>query len=370
MGKRSAIGSKQVSQERASASKTRSAPAPKAASVDTGVGIVRSSARGFDVGGNGRRLRTIPTTVTAINTLIRRYGSNVVARSRWLATNNPFASSAKEAYIAAMVGTGIKPSWLGLSKDLKKNLQKAFKRWTDEADADQLTDLYGMQALIAAELFEAGECFGRFRDRRPEDGLSVPLQIQLLPCEMLPVWFNEVTNQRRIECGIEFDAIGRRVAYHFLRRHPGSDISAINFAPSMTVRVPAEEVVHIFRPIRVGQIRGIPHTLAGMVTLAMLDLYEDAELERKRIAALFAAFIKREKKEDVEDHPFKGTETTTRRPTTSATSQLEPGAVIDLFMKARTLRSPSRPTLARTSKSLNIACSFARRPASVCLTLI
>ncbi|WP_414633806.1 phage portal protein [Paracoccus marcusii] len=28
-------------------------------------------------------------------------------------------------------------------------------------------------------------------------------------------------NGNRIRCGIEFDGIGRRVAYHFRRRHPG-----------------------------------------------------------------------------------------------------------------------------------------------------
>ena len=64
--------------------------------------------------------------------------------------------------------------------------------------------------------------FLRFRPRRPEDGLIVPLQLQMIPSEMLPLTRTEqVLGGNTIRQGIEFDRIGRRVAYHFLRRHPG-----------------------------------------------------------------------------------------------------------------------------------------------------
>ena len=42
-----------------------------------------------------------------------------------------------------------------------------------------LTDFYGLQAMVAREMFVAGECFVRMRPRRAEDGLLVPLQMQL-----------------------------------------------------------------------------------------------------------------------------------------------------------------------------------------------
>ena len=50
----------------------------------------------------------------------------------------------------------------------------------------------------------------------------MPLQLQMLPSEMLPLNRNEdLPGGNVIRQGIEFDAIGRRVAYWFLRRHPG-----------------------------------------------------------------------------------------------------------------------------------------------------
>ena len=101
-------------------------------------------------------------------------------------------------------------------------MQKLWLDWTDEADAEGFTDFYGLQRRAAREVFIAGEVFFRFRPRRPQDGLTVPLQLQMLPSEMLPLNRNEVSpGGNVIRQGIEFDAIGRRVAYHFLRRHPG-----------------------------------------------------------------------------------------------------------------------------------------------------
>src|SRR5699024_10039159 len=134
--------------------------------------------------------------------------------------------------------------------------------------------------------------FLRIRMRRPEDGLSVPMQLQMLPSEMLPL---EMTRQPglpgggSIRQGIEFDAIGRRVAYHFLRRHPGDMTDPC--LSGETVRVPASEVIHILDPLEAGQLRGVSRFAAAMVTLFTLDLYDDAELERKKTAAMFAMFI-------------------------------------------------------------------------------
>jgi lambda family phage portal protein len=50
-------------------------------------------------------------------------------------------------------------------------------------------------------------------------------------------------------------------------------------------------VLHIYRPIDAGQIRGLPHIAPAMVRLFLLDQYDDAELDRKKTAAMFAGFI-------------------------------------------------------------------------------
>jgi lambda family phage portal protein len=285
---------------------------------------------GWDAGSIGRRLNAVPTAARAINTLIRSYGQAVLARSRYLAANNPYGASAREAYVSAMVGQGVVPAPQLDDAKLKETVNEVWADWTDEADADWLTDFYGLQAIIAGELFEAGEVFVRFRPRQPQDGLTVPLQLQVLPAEMLDVHWNlALDNGARIECGIEFDAIGRRRAYHFWSVFPGTDVY-FGKPAYLRVQVPADQVLHIYRPIRAGQVRGIPHTLSMISTLALLDLYDDAELERKRIAALFAAFITRPDRAD-EDHPLgMPDEITTPSGDIQPSPALEPGVTVDL----------------------------------------
>jgi lambda family phage portal protein len=291
---------------------------------------------GFDAGRAGRRLRAIPASRVAINTLIRAYGKNVLARSRYLCANNSYVNSAKEEFIAYVVGTGITPNWQVADPKLKAAIQRAFNLWVDDADADGNTDFFGLQALCAAELFEGGEIFVRFRERYATDGLAVPLQMQLLPSEMCPTDYNlTLDNGRRIECGIQFDAIGRREGYWFYRQHPGeaflTNSTSANF---VKVFVPANEVIHLYRPTRAGQIRGLPMTLAGMITAAMLDLYDDAELERKRLAALFGAFITKGLGQDDEDgNPLLTAPTRAKQGPNSANQvniAMEPGATIEL----------------------------------------
>ncbi|TBN43598.1 MULTISPECIES: phage portal protein [Paracoccus] len=238
-----------------------------------------------------RRLRGWNPPLENVNTLVASGGPRLLARARELVVTNGYAANACEAFAANLVGDGIKPSSLIEDATLRDRVQRLWLAWTDEADADGLTDLYGLQAMVAREMFVAGECFVRMRPRRAEDGLLVPLQLQLLQSEMLPFEKTEsAANGNRIRCGIEFDAIGRRVAYHFRRRHPGDSTDQGAVIPE-TVRVPAVDVLHIYRPIDAGQLRGLPHIAPAMVRLFLLDQYDDAELDRKKTAAMFAGFI-------------------------------------------------------------------------------
>jgi lambda family phage portal protein len=176
---------------------------------------------GFEAGLGNRRLKTFQPSRAHLNTLVAAAGPDMTARARWLIRNNGYASNAIESWAGNVVGSGIKPSSLIPDGENKTAVQRLWLDWTDEADAEGLTDLYGLQRRAAREVFTSGEVFFRFRPRRPSDGLVVPLQLQMLPSEMLPIGKIEtLPSGNVIRQGIEFDRIGRRTAYHFLRRHP------------------------------------------------------------------------------------------------------------------------------------------------------
>ena len=245
---------------------------------------------GFEAGQAGRRLKHFQPSRAHLNTLIAAAGADITARARWLVRNNGYAANAIESWAGNVVGAGITPSARIADPARKIAVQRLWLDWTDDSDAEGLTDFYGQQRRAAREVFLAGEVFFRFRPRRPSDGLAVPLQLQMIPSEMLPLTRNErLPGGTVIRQGIEFDGIGRRVAYHFLRRHPG-DITDPGLTGD-TVRVPASEVIHILDPTDGGQLRGVSRFAPAIVKLFLLDQYDDAELDRKKVAAMHALFI-------------------------------------------------------------------------------
>jgi lambda family phage portal protein len=249
--------------------------------------------QGLEAGAGARRLRNFQPGAAHVNTLIAMAGGTVTERARWLVRNNAYAINAVDWWGSAVVGPGITPSWTTSDPALKKALRAAWDDWTDEADAEGLTDFYGLMRRGVRELFITGEVFFRLRYRRPEDGLTVPLQLQMLPSEMLDRNDNRTLgNGNVVRQGIEFDRIGRRVAYHFWRIHP-ADITEQGAGSGQKTVVPASEVLHLLDPVEAGQLRGLSRFSNVTVQLFTLDQYDDAELERKKTAALFAGFITR-----------------------------------------------------------------------------
>ena len=223
------------------------------------------------------------------------------AKSRDLVRRNAWAAAGIEAFVANAIGTGIKPQSMVQDQATREAIHSLWWDWCEQADAAGLTDFYGLQALATRAMLEGGEALIRLRYRRVEDGLPVALQIQVLEAEHLPTTMNrDLPGGNVIRAGIEFDRLGRRVAYHLYRSHPNDGLLApMSSQGGMdTVRVDAREVIHLFRPLRPGQIRGEPWLTRALVKLNELDQYDDAELVRKKTAAMFAGFITRMAPED------------------------------------------------------------------------
>lgn len=245
-------------------------------------------AGGYKAAGNGRRLRMMQAASLGPNVVTLCSLGEIVARARNAARNDPWAGAAADKSVANGIGTGIqaKPMWG--TPESRKAQARLWKRFCKTCDADGVLNFDGLQALTWREVEEAGECFVRLRNRRLSDGLPVPLQLQLIEAEQCPPHFyGTASNGNQIRAGIEFDLIGRRVAYWMYPRHPG-DYHAGNDLDATTLkRVPAEEVIHVYEPIRAGQIRGIPRAASVLVRMFNLDAFDDAVLERQKIANLF-----------------------------------------------------------------------------------
>lgn len=217
--------------------------------------------------------------------------SNLRKRSRDLVRNNSYAARAIGEIVGHAIGTGITAQARTENPELSKLINRAWEPWTEECDADGQLDFYGLQDLVGRTVFESGECLLRYRMRRPGDGLAVPLQLQVLEPDFLDLSKTEKLKTGYIIQGVEFDQVGRRVAYWLFGDHPGDTLQVTSRGSLVSARVPASEVVHVYRKYRPGQVRGVPWLGPVIVKLRDLDEYEEAELVRKKIAACFAAFV-------------------------------------------------------------------------------
>ena len=96
---------------------------------------------GFDAAQAHRRLRGFRASRAHVNTLIAASGDTITARARWLVRNNGYAANAVESFASNVVGDGIKPSSAIADAAKKEDLQALWLAWTDDADAEGLTDV-------------------------------------------------------------------------------------------------------------------------------------------------------------------------------------------------------------------------------------
>ncbi len=236
-------------------------------------------------------------------------------RARYLVGNSPLAASAVEGWVSNVVGVGIKPQSSHPDPKVRAAINAAFERWVDRADADDVLDFYGLQALAMRRMVIDGDCFAAMS---LEGEQGNPFRVRLLDSEQIdPLCSRELGGGSRIIAGVELDARGRRVGYHAFKDRGGHEIGT----SYQTVRLPAESILHLLRTEIPGQVRGLSWFAPVLLTLKDLDELNDAQLMRQKTAALLAGFI-------IDPHGSSGPFTGDPSPDGSATeASLEPGTM-------------------------------------------
>lgn len=273
--------------------------------------------------GQGRRGRGWNVIGGGPNQVLQGGVQTMRNRARAAVRNDVWAGAAVRRKQIETIGTGIKPRSMVKDAELRDAIHLLFWDWVDESDADATFDFFGQQSIAVREMGEAGECFIRLRTRRPEDGLSVPLQLQVLEPEFCPIEYNrDLPNGNKVRMGIEFNLIGKPVAYWMYRAHP-QDAASIRAAE--LVPVPASEILHIFEPMRAGQIRGIPELSRALVKIREIHDYDDAEVVRKKFAAMWTAFIRKPQETGVGYDALSNTKSSDTDDDDTPISVVEPG---------------------------------------------
>lgn len=249
----------------------------------------------YEAAGTGRRMAGWNPPSSGPNRAITGV-QKIRDRSRDTRRNEWAGESLIQKWSTTLIGVGIVPRFNRIkSKERKQFINDLWRKFVATSDADGVLNIYGQQTLATTAWFEAGEVFVRERPRGMDNPLPVPMQVQLIEAEYCPMLNAEQMNGmppgNKIRSGIELSKAGRRVAYWFYREHPG-DGQGLSINPDSLVRVPADQVRHVYFPNRPGALRGVSPMASILTNLRNVSDYEDAVLERQKLANLFMAFIK------------------------------------------------------------------------------
>lgn len=236
--------------------------------------------RSYDAASGGRRGRHWGRTPNQLQAQ-QAARFEIAARARYLASNNPQASAAVDAWVSSLIGAGIKPNSMHRTKTTREKLNLAWEAATDTFDADNATDLYGLQAVMARRMVIDGEAFAIMfiRDNRLKVRLIDPEQVDKAMTRDLP-------EGGRIVSGIEFNRDGERVAYH-IRRH-----NVLHASLTYEVdRIAAADVLHLYRVDTPAQIRGISWFAPVLSRMANFDGWIDAQLTKYAVGSMLVGFI-------------------------------------------------------------------------------
>lgn len=254
----------------------------------------------YDAAGRGRRMVGWSAPSSGPNEAMNSGLQTLRDRSSDSVRNDWSGGSMVQKWSTNLIGIGITPRFRRFkTKARRLEINDLWADFVKQVDADGVLDLYGMQTLAVRSWMERGEVFGRRRYRRTDDGLRVPMQVQLLESDMVPMLDSTaqpgLPRGNEIRSGIEFDRRGKRVAYWVHKKHPGDSqgLGLSGLTGDNLVRVPAEDMFHMYEPNRIGALRGVPILAPVLARLRGINDYEDVTLERQKIANLFVAFISR-----------------------------------------------------------------------------
>lgn len=265
------------------------------------------------------------------------------ARARSLVQNNPYARKALDSLVANIIGEGITPESRAKKDATRIKIDSLWQRWQKECDADGRSDFHGLCALAYRAMEQDGEVLLRLRPRLAQDGLSVPLQLQLLEIDYLDSTKNGSNGEggNIIVSGIEYDAIGRPAAYWLRPGHPG-DILTVADYKTASARVSADKIIHLYAPERPGQSRGVSRFAAVIARLRDLAIFEDAELARKQNESLLSVIVSGDAGEFAIPTPSESSSAASDRANTlGELGQLRGGAILSANGQNVTVAQPA-----------------------------
>jgi lambda family phage portal protein len=229
-------------------------------------------------------------------------------RSRDMVRNMPLAAGAINTKVTNVVGTGLRlqsridRAMLNMTEEQADaweiNTEREFKLWWDSFDCDAARTLKGdgITALVYRQAKENGDVLVLL-PRIPRQKTPYTLAMQLVEADRVsnPDYTADTDT---LACGVQKDKYGAPMAYHVMEQHPGKIYGKIGAKwrkiPAYGPKTGLKNIIHVYRPTRPGQTRGVPDLAAVIEPLKQLTRYAEAELMAAVVSAMFTVFVETE----------------------------------------------------------------------------
>lgn len=246
--------------------------------------------RGFDASLNDTLLSRWTTRSLNINQEIRDHLAVLRGRSQDLYKNSEYVNRFVNLLVQNVVGPQgirlqVKAQELNgeIDRDASEAVETIFRKWCKKGSAsvDGRMSFLDLQQLALKTVIIDGEVFFR---KVKIDG---EFRLQPFLSQHIDERFSDP--RKGIEMGIQMDSFRRPTAYWVTVQRETKD--SVSIGGLQRLKIPAKEMLHLYRMDRPDQIRGIPWTVPVMRQLKILDGYQEAELVAARTAAAKMGFL-------------------------------------------------------------------------------
>lgn len=224
-------------------------------------------------------------------------------RSRQVVRDNDYAKNAMRVIKNNVIGQGIRfqaqvmmRSGRKLDEKANEKIEALWTRWCRKKNCHTAggLSLAEMQRVLMGAVVESGEVLVRKIKGQSFGDSPVPFALEVIESDQLvDEWSGRTENGNEVRMGVEVDRWQRPVAYWLYPRHPG-DYQFVPGTPVQTnrlIRVPADEIYHLFVAERPGATRGVPWLHSALKRVNNIGGYEEAEIVAARADATVVGTI-------------------------------------------------------------------------------
>jgi len=227
------------------------------------------------------------------------------AISRDMYRNAPIVRGGMDTMRFNILGAGltlqadIDYEFLGMSEEEANaweiKAERIFRFWADSenADAERTSSFYELQVIALLGSLISGDIFAALPYINRKDS-PFSLAVQLIEADRCSNP-NQKMDSQTIAGGVETDALGAPINYHFSKYHPGDYTFNTEWKA-----IPAfgtsgrKNILHVYEKLRPGQRRGISILAPIIEPLKQFTDYTHAELTAAVVSGLFTVFIESE----------------------------------------------------------------------------